>query len=38
MGGWIEGWMNGWVDIKAGSRIAYSNQNLDVFENFFSVG
>ena len=26
MGGWVDGWMGGWVGVKAGLRIAYSNQ------------
>ena len=26
MGGWMDGWMGGWMDVKAGLRIAYSNQ------------
>ena len=26
MGGWMDGWVDGWVDVKAGLRIAYSNQ------------
>ena len=26
MGGWVDGWMGGWMDVKAGLRIAYSNQ------------
>ena len=24
--GWMDGWMDGWVEVKAGLRIAYSNQ------------
>ena len=24
--GWVDGWMDGWVGVKAGLRIAYSNQ------------
>ena len=24
--GWMDGWMDGWVGVKAGLRIAYSNQ------------
>ena len=27
MGGWIDGW-GGWKEVKAGLRIAYSNQKL----------
>ena len=23
---WVGGWVDGWVDVKAGLRIAYSNQ------------
>ena len=26
LGGWIGGWVDGLVDVKAGLRIAYSNQ------------
>ena len=26
MGGWVDGWMDGWMEVKAGLRIAYSNQ------------
>ena len=26
MDGWVDGWMDGWVEVKAGLRIAYSNQ------------
>ena len=26
MGGWVGGWMDGWMEVKAGLRIAYSNQ------------
>ena len=26
--GWVDGWMDGWVDVKAGLRIAYSNQKF----------
>ena len=25
---WVGGWVDGWVDVKAGLRIAYSNQKL----------
>ena len=28
MGGWMDGWMGGWMDVKAGLRIAYSNQKV----------
>ena len=28
MGGWMDGWMDGWMGVKAGLRIAYSNQKL----------
>ena len=28
MGGWVGGWMGGWMEVKAGLRIAYSNQIL----------
>ena len=28
MDGWVDGWMDGWVGVKAGLRIAYSNQQL----------
>ena len=28
MGGWMGGWMDGWIDVKAGLRIAYSNQKV----------
>ena len=24
--GWMGGWVDGWMDVKAGLRIAYSNQ------------
>ena len=26
MGGWMDGWVSGWIVVKAGLRIAYSNQ------------
>jgi len=26
--GWMDGWVDGWMDVKAGLRIAYSNQKL----------
>ena len=26
--GWMDGWMDGWVGVKAGLRIAYSNQKF----------
>ena len=26
MDGWVGGWMDGWMGVKAGLRIAYSNQ------------
>ena len=26
--GWMDGWKDGWMDVKAGLRIAYSNQNM----------
>ena len=28
--GWMDGWMDGWVEAKAGLRIAYSNQKIEV--------
>ena len=28
VGGWVGGWMGGWMDVKAVSRIAYSNQKM----------
>ena len=38
MRGWMDacmdGWMDGWVKVKAGLRIAYSNQKL--FEKLFT--
>ena len=24
--GWVDGWVGGWMEVKAGLRIAYSNQ------------
>ena len=33
MGGWMDGWMGGWMDGKAGLRIAYSNQKLNLISN-----
>ena len=30
MGGWVDGWMGGWVEGKAGLRIAYSNQKMNL--------
>ena len=32
--GWMDGWMGEWKDVKAGLRIAYSNQKLVDFCNF----
>ena len=32
MDGWVDGWMDGWMDVKAGLRIAYSNQKQDFNE------
>ena len=29
MDGWVGGWMDGWMEVKAGLRIAYSNQKTD---------
>ena len=29
--GWMDGWVGGWMDGKAGLRIAYSNQKVDLF-------
>ena len=26
MDGWMDGWVDGWMGVKAGLRIAYSNQ------------
>jgi hypothetical protein len=26
--GWMGGWMGGWMEVKAGLRIAYSNQKF----------
>ena len=26
--GWMDGWVGGWMEVKAGLRIAYSNQKL----------
>ena len=26
VGGWVDGWVGGWMGVKAGLRIAYSNQ------------
>ena len=26
VGGWMDGWVGGWMGVKAGLRIAYSNQ------------
>ena len=28
MDGWMGGWMDGWMGVKAGLRIAYSNQKF----------
>jgi hypothetical protein len=30
LGGWMGGWVDGWVAVKAGLRIAYSNQKKDI--------
>ena len=32
---WVGGWMDGWVSIKAGQRIAYSNQKCIPLRFFF---
>ena len=29
MDGWMDGWVGGWMEVKAGLRIAYSNQKVD---------
>ena len=29
----MDGWMGGWMDVKAGLRIAYSNQKYEEKEN-----
>jgi hypothetical protein len=26
LGGWMDGWVGGWMEVKAVSRVAYSNQ------------
>ena len=28
LAGWMDGWMDGWMGVKAGLRIAYSNQKM----------
>ena len=33
MGGWVDGWMGGWMGVKAGLRIAYSNQQVCISQN-----
>ena len=33
MDGWVDGWMGGWMGVKAGLRIAYSNQKFDQVRN-----
>ena len=33
MGGWVDGWMDGWMGVKAGLRIAYSNQKSNLSQN-----
>jgi hypothetical protein len=32
MDGWMGGWVDGWVEVKAVSRIAYSNQKCVLFQ------
>ena len=39
----MDGWMDGWVEAKAGLRIAYSNQKLNLkntvgLKHYFDVG
>ena len=37
MDGWVDGWVDGWMGVKAGLRIAYSNQKLHLIEKTFSI-
>jgi hypothetical protein len=30
--GRVDGWVDGWMEVKAGLRIAYSNQKLFIYE------
>ena len=35
--GWMDGWMGGWMDgwvVRAGLRIAYSNQKVTLYQLF----
>ena len=32
VGGWMDGWVDGWMEVKAGLRIAYSNQKSNHIE------
>ena len=32
MDGWVGGWMGGWREVKAGLRIAYSNQKKNLIK------
>ena len=34
MGGWMGGWVDGWMEVKAGLRIAYSNQKIPIWTGF----
>ena len=37
MGGWMGGWVDGWMGVKAGLRIAYSNQKTyDTIEHILT--
>ena len=29
VGGWVDGCVGGWMEVKAGLRIAYSNQKFE---------
>ena len=37
VGGWVGGWMDGWMEVKAGLRIAYSNQKYKKFWLFQEI-